>query len=194
MKKQEWKITGERIRRRLTRLGMTQKELADATGYPFYTISAWVTGKTLPKVVDFPILAQALNCSSDYLLGIKEYEDKNEGIIRDTLKLLYETGYKDIPKMITTDGIVILGDVLDKQKITSKNLISLMTALFIPSDNIEYIRGLECYNSDEKANYVFMLIMLRLIEDSKLLDTIADKREEICNMYLSDDKKEEEEE
>lgn len=45
MKKQEWKITGERIRRRLTRLGMTQKELADATGYPFYTISAWVTGK-----------------------------------------------------------------------------------------------------------------------------------------------------
>lgn len=194
MKKQEWKITGERIRRRLTRLGMTQKELADATGYPFYTISAWVTGKTLPKVVDFPILAQALNCSSDYLLGIKEYEDKNEGIIRDTLKLLYESGYKDIPKIITTDGIVILGDALDKQKITSRNLISLLTALFIPSNKIEYIRSLECYNSDEKANYVFMLIILRLIEDSTLLSTITNKSEEVCNLYLYDDDEESEEE
>lgn len=193
MKKQEWKITGERIRRRLTRLGITQKELADATGYPFYTISAWVTGKTLPKVVDFPILAQALNCSSDYLLGIKEYEDKNEGIIRDTLKLLYESGYKDIPKIITTDGIVILGDALDKQKITSRNLISLLTALFIPSNKIEYIRSLECYNSDEKANYVFMLIILRLIEDSTLLSTITNKSEEVCNLYLSDDEESEEE-
>lgn len=194
MKKQEWKITGERIRRRLTRLGMTQKELADTTGYPFYTISSWVTGKTLPKVVDFPILAQALNCSSDYLLGIKEYEDKNEGIIRDTLKLLYESGYKDIPKIITTDGIVILGDALDKQKITSKNLISLLTALFIPSNKIEYIRSLECYNSDEKANYVFMLIILRLIEDSTLLSSITNKSEEVCNLYLSDDDEESEEE
>lgn len=193
MKKHEWKITGERIKRRLSRLGMTQKELADITGYSTGTISAWVTGKTLPKVVDFPILAQVLNCSSDYLLGIKEYKDNNEGIVCDTLKLLYESGYKDIPKTITTDGIVILGDALDKQKISTKNFISLLTTLFISSNKIEYIRGLDCYNSDQKANYVFMLIILKLIEDSNLLSTITNKSEEVCNLYLSDDEESEEE-
>ena len=49
---------------------MTQKELADATGVSFQTISKWEKGVNLPDITILPALAEYFKVSIDQLMGV----------------------------------------------------------------------------------------------------------------------------
>lgn len=53
---------------------MTQQELADKSGLSRSSINTWESGRSLPLPDGLCALANALGCSTDYLLG-REQED-----------------------------------------------------------------------------------------------------------------------
>ena len=67
-------------RLKLTRLmrGMTQRDLAKATGLQSTAISFFETGLRLPCFENMRRLALALDVSADYLLGLPRGEVKDE--------------------------------------------------------------------------------------------------------------------
>jgi transcriptional regulator with XRE-family HTH domain len=67
---------GQRLRKRRDHLGLSQRELARRTGIPQSTISdveRGVQGDMTTALVKR--LAQALACTTDYLIGMYEDED-----------------------------------------------------------------------------------------------------------------------
>lgn len=52
---------------------LTQKQLAEMTGFSLSTINKWENGKKSPNMFSIKILSEILNVSSDYLLGLQEY-------------------------------------------------------------------------------------------------------------------------
>ncbi|MDE7297627.1 MAG: methyltransferase domain-containing protein [Lachnospiraceae bacterium] len=63
--------------------GLTQEELAGLVNVSFQAVSKWETGNSLPDVSALPLLANALHCSIDSLLGyaaeqrkITDYEER----------------------------------------------------------------------------------------------------------------------
>ena len=63
-------IIGKRINTRLAETGIKQKELANQLGVPDNTISYFCSGKRIPNVSQIKKMADILECSADYLLGI----------------------------------------------------------------------------------------------------------------------------
>ncbi len=61
---------GELVKRRRTELNLTQAELAEIINSDAYYISRIETGARKPSAEYLKSLANALNVSSDYLLGI----------------------------------------------------------------------------------------------------------------------------
>jgi transcriptional regulator with XRE-family HTH domain len=66
----------ERLRQARKAIGLTQKELEEASGIPQNTISRIELGKN-PEISTRTLtaLALALNISADYLLGLKDEPD-----------------------------------------------------------------------------------------------------------------------
>lgn len=52
--------TGEKIRKRRIRLGLTQKQVADKIGVRYQTLQFWETGKRTPKINNLKKIADAL--------------------------------------------------------------------------------------------------------------------------------------
>lgn len=52
--------TGEKIRKRRIRLGLTQKQVADKIGVRYQTLQFWETGKRKPKINNLKKIADAL--------------------------------------------------------------------------------------------------------------------------------------
>ena len=52
---------------------LTQKQLAEMTGFSLSTINKWENEKKSPNMFSIKILSEILNVSSDYLLGLQEY-------------------------------------------------------------------------------------------------------------------------
>ncbi len=75
---------------------MTQQELADKSGLSRSSINTWESGRSLPLPDGLCALANALGCSTDYLLG-REREDgiivvngqQQESIIPKELENIY---------------------------------------------------------------------------------------------------------
>ena len=68
------KVTGERIRVARQALGMSQRALAMSCGKPFgEIIGRYEQGKNLPNAEMLVHLADALDVSTDYLLGRVAY-------------------------------------------------------------------------------------------------------------------------
>lgn len=61
---------GKRLAQAREKAGYSQNALAEETGYSAITISRWENGHTAMSVVDIIKVAQALEVSADYLLGI----------------------------------------------------------------------------------------------------------------------------
>jgi len=59
----------ERLRQLRKENGLTQKELAEKIGVLNYRIYDWENGRSEPSLDDLVLLAQALDVSTDYLLG-----------------------------------------------------------------------------------------------------------------------------
>lgn len=64
-------ILAERFQRIREEKGLTQAQLADASGLNIWAIRNWEQGKREPGAAAITALARALKVSSDYLLGLK---------------------------------------------------------------------------------------------------------------------------
>lgn len=82
--KEQWKeinkekdvAFGDRLMMRRKHLGLTQSELAEIAGVTDNQISNIENGKSFPKLNNFLLLCEALDCNADYLLS---------GIVKNTV-------------------------------------------------------------------------------------------------------------
>ena len=68
------KIFGERVKTLLKDAGLTQKALADALNLQPTTLCEWLNDHNEPPMQAIVDIAVYLDVSTDYLLGLKEYE------------------------------------------------------------------------------------------------------------------------
>ncbi len=68
------KIFGERVKTVLKETGHTQKELAKALNVQASTFCEWLNGHNEPPMQAIVDIAKYLDVSTDYLLGLKDYD------------------------------------------------------------------------------------------------------------------------
>lgn len=71
-------IRGDRVRQLRTALGINQTELAEKLGINQFQVSRYERGSSNPSVDVLVVMAQILNTTSDYLLGLSS-EVKPDG-------------------------------------------------------------------------------------------------------------------
>lgn len=103
---------GKNIKNARKKLGLTQKELAEASGVAKVTIQQYETGKRQPRLEQLSMLAEAMQVHMDELLGTKplpsrevvinegfpcEYTDMEDGAEIESMAAFFfldELGYK----------------------------------------------------------------------------------------------------
>ena len=68
------KIFGERVKSALKEVGKTQKELAKALNAQPSTICEWLNDHNEPPMQTIVDIAILLGVSTDYLLGLKDFD------------------------------------------------------------------------------------------------------------------------
>ncbi|MBO5481068.1 MAG: helix-turn-helix transcriptional regulator [Clostridia bacterium] len=68
------KVFGERVKATLKENGRTQKALAAAINVQPSTLCEWLNGNNQPPMQAIVDIAVYLDVSTDYLLGLKEYD------------------------------------------------------------------------------------------------------------------------
>lgn len=66
---------GKRLRRALDFADMNQAALADAIGTEPSTVSCWMSGVSKPAYYSIKAMAEVLEVSADYLLGLMDDEE-----------------------------------------------------------------------------------------------------------------------
>lgn len=69
------------IRNARIQAGLTQKEVAEALNKGQTTVASWETGRSQPDATTIIALSKLFHVSSDYLLGISSFKDKNSEIL-----------------------------------------------------------------------------------------------------------------
>ena len=64
-------IFSDRLRQLRIDKNFTKKKLAKIIGVSYNTITRWENNKTSPKGNSLKLLANVFDCTSDYLLGLK---------------------------------------------------------------------------------------------------------------------------
>ena len=68
------KIFGDRVKQTLKEIGWTQKTLAEKLQVQTSTLCEWLNDHNEPPMQTIAEIAVILEVSSDFLLGIKEYD------------------------------------------------------------------------------------------------------------------------
>ena len=68
------KIFGERVKQTLKEMGITQRELAFRLHVQTSTLCEWLNDHNEPPMQMIVEIALALDVSTDFLLGLKDYE------------------------------------------------------------------------------------------------------------------------
>ncbi|MBE7085260.1 MAG: helix-turn-helix transcriptional regulator [Clostridiales bacterium] len=68
------KIFGERVKRELKEQGKTQKDLARVLCVQTSTLCEWLNDHNEPPMQIIVNIAKTLDVSTDYLLGLKDYD------------------------------------------------------------------------------------------------------------------------
>ena len=68
------KIFGERVKQTLKEAGWTQKRLAEHLQVQTSTLCEWLNDHNEPPMQTIVDIALALEVSTDFLLGVKEYD------------------------------------------------------------------------------------------------------------------------
>lgn len=68
------KIFGERVKQTLKEMGLTQRKLASSLGVQTSTLCEWLNNHNEPSMQMLVDIAKVLGVSTDYLLGLKEYD------------------------------------------------------------------------------------------------------------------------
>ena len=87
--------TGERIKRTLHYRGITQKEFFENTlNEKKTTYSKWLSGENKIPIEKLIAIAKALNCTTDFLLGLRPTADRaGEGVGSILNRLGYEVDF-----------------------------------------------------------------------------------------------------
>lgn len=64
----------DRAKTRMKELHITTRQLAKSIGMTESTVSRYLSGNRSPKIEELVKIAETLECSADYLLGLKESE------------------------------------------------------------------------------------------------------------------------
>ncbi len=104
---------GEKIKSLRSDVGLTQKQLAVLTNIPRTSISTWELDKSIPSTEALFALADALQCTVDYLIG-RETDD-------GTVRIKY-TGY--IPTDEEVEFLKRYKKLTPTQKQTVQSVIS----------------------------------------------------------------------
>ena len=100
---------------------LTQAELAKKIGVTQSTIAGIEIGRREPSIELMTQLAEYFDVSVDYLLGIKETDDKEESLVKDLLVHLYNAGLiKDINNIDETTTDMIMSMVKKELELISK--------------------------------------------------------------------------
>ena len=68
------KVFGERVKQTLKEAGITQKQMAEQLNVQTSTLCEWLNDHNEPPMQTIVDIALFLEVSTDYLLGIKEYD------------------------------------------------------------------------------------------------------------------------
>lgn len=68
------RIFGERVKQTLKESGLTQKALAEKLNVQTSTLCEWLNDHNEPSLQMLVDIAVALEVSTDFLLGLKEYD------------------------------------------------------------------------------------------------------------------------
>ena len=103
-------IIGDTVRILREQRGYTQKELANALNITASCLSKYETGRTQPSLDMLVQMANALNTTTDYLLGRNSFEMDYK-----QLKTAY---YKD------KDGFSLMNDIMSLNQASRRNLVA----------------------------------------------------------------------
>ena len=67
----KYDVLSKRLKELLEKNNMSQRELAEKIGITEVTISRYISAQRVPKATEILKIADALNCSCDYLLGFQ---------------------------------------------------------------------------------------------------------------------------
>lgn len=68
------RIFGERVKQTLKEQGITQKKLAQTLNVQPSTLCEWLNDNNEPSMQTIVDIAKILGVSTDFLLGVKEYD------------------------------------------------------------------------------------------------------------------------
>ena len=68
------KVFGDRVKQVLKETGITQKQMANALSVQTSTLCEWLNDHNEPPMEMIVTIAVFLDVSTDYLLGLKEYD------------------------------------------------------------------------------------------------------------------------
>lgn len=123
------KLFSERFKKFRELRGFTQTEIAEKLGFKNYTtISKWESGKNLPRGKELKLLAEILNVSSDYLMGLS---DSPHGTLENVFQIT------------NTVKIPVLGEIACGEPILAEENIDGYleeVADLLPDGNLFYLR------------------------------------------------------
>lgn len=106
---------GERITKARRYLGMNQKELCEKAEINEATLSRYENGLREPKAATLSKLAEILEVSTDYLLGITDI--RNYKTLKDDMNKSVESIYENTKEMLKQDGLMLYGKPATKEDI-----------------------------------------------------------------------------
>ena len=106
---------GQRISRARRYLNMNQKELCQKAGINEATLSRYENGLREPKAATLSRLADLLEVSTDYLLGITDI--RNYSTIEDNLEKDIENIYENTKEMLSQEGLMLHGKPATKEDV-----------------------------------------------------------------------------
>lgn len=104
---------GNRIRTLRKKYNLTQLELATKVGIPKSTLAGYENGLRRPKFETIEKLAEVLNTSSDYLIGISD-DPHPAKPTKDLRKLLKQEDYHIDGKKLTHEDLDFVIEFLDR--------------------------------------------------------------------------------
>ncbi|MBQ0165353.1 MAG: helix-turn-helix transcriptional regulator [Bacteroidales bacterium] len=69
---------GERMKKRMEALSLSQNDVAQAIGVSQSVVSEWSLGRKEPRMKNFDKLCEVLHCSRAYLMGTEEQPTQEE--------------------------------------------------------------------------------------------------------------------
>ncbi|RDY26712.1 XRE family transcriptional regulator [Romboutsia weinsteinii] len=108
---------GARISKARRMLNLNQKELSQRANITEASLSRYENGLRDPKAAVLIKLAEALDVSTDYLLGITDDMSSNKVILKDEPKNDIEVILKNTEDMIKKEGIMFSGKPASKEAI-----------------------------------------------------------------------------